>query len=160
MSSTTPPVSIAELIAKCKKTNVSNDTDELKKHLKRIINGNRYIIAICLLIITLCFFIIAYILNIIYQIVVLYLTRFRPSKPVETLESLKNKDEYIYKSGTNADIIPTAAEIDVLKAKMMDLKNTWKEHNERAMTDTVNKDMVPNDMIDENIISAKYDDVE
>lgn len=152
--------SVSDLIAKCKKTSITSDVDELKKHLRRIINGNRYIIAICIFIIVICFFIIGYILNIIYQIVVLYLTKFRPTQAVDSIESLKNKDEYIYSSGNSADMIPTATEIDLLKSKMIELKKTWKEHNQIAVNDTVNKDMVKNDVIDENIISAKYDNVE
>jgi hypothetical protein len=41
----------------------------------------------------------------------------------------------------------------------MELKSTWNDHNQLAINNTVNKDMATNDIIDENIISAKYDDV-
>jgi len=157
--SSSKSTSVADIIAKCKKTSITSDVDELKKHLKRIINGNRYIIAICIVILLICFFIIGYILNIIYQIAVLYLTKFRPSQGVDNIEALKSKDEYIYKTSDGSEMIPTATEIDLLKAKVVDLKNTWKDHNQQAINDTVNKDMVENDMIDENIISAKYDNV-
>jgi len=157
--SSSKSTSVADIIAKCKKTNITSDVDELKKHLRRIINGNRYIIAICIVILAICLFIIGYILNIIYQIVVLYLTKFRPSQGVDNIENLKNKDEYIYKTSDGSDMIPTATEIDILKAKMMDLKNTWKDHNQQAINDTVNKSMIDNDVIDENIISAKYDNI-